>query len=89
MLHAQQAQQAAAIDANLLEDQDMSDGGHPGKQKVKAKRFKGLLEWILDREGNEYLVEVDRGYLKDKQNLTGIKEQFQQSLGPSDEISDN
>lgn len=54
----------------------MSEGGSPGKQKVKAKRFKGLLEWILDRDGNEYLAEVDRAFLKDSQNLAGVKEQF-------------
>ena len=56
---------------------------------MKPKRFKGLLEWILDREGNEYLAEVDRAFFKDSQNLVGIKEQFQQSLGPNDQISDN
>ena len=77
------------MDGTLMDDQDLSEAGDPGKQKVKPKRFKGLLEWILDREGNEYLAEVDRAFFKDSQNLVGIKEQFQQSLGPNDQISDN
>ncbi len=25
-------------------------------KKIKGKRYKGLLEWILDREGHELLV---------------------------------
>lgn len=39
------------------------------KAKTPAKKYNGLIEWILDREGHEYLVEIDRSYLKDRQNL--------------------
>ena len=28
-------------------------------KKLKAKRYKGLLEWICDREGHESLVKDD------------------------------
>lgn len=40
--------------------------------KVKAKRYKGLLEWICDREGHEFLVEIERNWLKDPLNLIGL-----------------
>ena len=43
---------------------------------MTAKRYNGLLEWILDREGHEFLVEVDRRFLIDKINLTGLREKF-------------
>ena len=49
---------------NDLED-DL-DINNPKKIIKKGKRYKGLLEWILDRDGHELLCEVDRGYLRDK-----------------------
>ena len=41
-------------------------------KKLKAKRFKGLLEWICDRDGHEFLVEVDRAYIRDPVNHIGL-----------------
>ena len=57
---------------NDLED-DL-DINNPKKIIKKGKRYKGLLEWILDRDGHELLCEVDRGYLRDKFNMIGLKE---------------
>jgi len=28
--------------------------------KTKAKKYHGMLEWILEREGHEFLIAVDR-----------------------------
>lgn len=56
-----------------------------GKTKVKQKRYNGLLEWILDREGHEFLVEVDREFIKDKFNLIGIREKFIKELNLTEE----
>jgi hypothetical protein len=52
----------------MLDNEDMD----PLKKKIKAKRYKGLLEWVLDQEGHEFLVEIDRAYLKNKMNLEGL-----------------
>ena len=43
-----------------------------------------MLEWILDRDGHEFLVDIDRAYLKDKSNLIGIKEQLLEELNIKD-----
>lgn len=45
-------------------------------KKLKAKRYKGLLEWICDREGHEFLVEVDRTYIRDPMNHIGLMNKF-------------
>ena len=45
-------------------------------KKIKAKRYKGLLEWICDREGHEFLVEVDRSYIRNPMNHTGLMKKF-------------
>ena len=48
-----------------------------------------MLEWILDREGHEFLIHVDREFIKDKMNLIGIKEKFIKELnGKDDELFD-
>ena len=44
-----------------------------------------MLEWILDREGHEFLIPVDRAYIKDKFNLTGLKEKFINELNAKDD----
>ena len=36
----------------------------PLKRPTKAKKYNGLLEWVLDQEGHEFLVEVDRSFIK-------------------------
>jgi len=46
------------------------------KKQSKAKRYNGLLEWILDRDGHEYLVDIDRAFIKDKTNLYGLREKL-------------
>ena len=56
------------------------------KQKiVKNHRFNGLLEWILEREGHDYLVEVDREYIRDHFNHHGLMEKFMHDLSLTDE----
>lgn len=50
---------------------DVSD---PKKIIKKGHSYKGLLEWILDRDGHELLCEVDRAFLRDKFNIAGLKE---------------
>ena len=57
---------------NDLDDQ--LDMDNPKKIIKKGKRYSGLLEWILDRDGHELLCEVDRAYLRDKFNMIGLKE---------------
>jgi hypothetical protein len=41
------------------------DSTGTSKKIVKKHRFNGLLEWILEREGHEFLIEVDREYIRD------------------------
>lgn len=64
----------------MMDGSDIIDHNqdHDSKAKVKAKRYPGLMEWILDREGHEFLVDIDRSYLKDKANLAAIKVAFQE-----------
>jgi hypothetical protein len=47
-----------------------------------------LLEWIVDREGHEFLVEVDRRFIKDKSNWEGLREKFIEDLNiPRENLS--
>jgi hypothetical protein len=41
-------------------------------KKLRARRYKGMLEWILDREGHEFLVNVDRSFIRNEENLFGL-----------------
>jgi len=50
-------------------------------KKLKAKKYKGLMEWILERDGNEFLVDVDRAFIRDAHNLVGVHEQFISEVG--------
>ena len=72
-------------DSHLKEMED-----HQVKQgQKKGKRYDGLLEWIVDREGHEFLVEIDRKFLLDKFNLQGIREQFAEEQNiPGESISE-
>ena len=45
-------------------------------KKAKAKRFNGLLEWIIERDSHEFLVAVDRKFIKDKFNHIGLYKKF-------------
>ena len=66
-----------ALLGESLDDFDDQMGiNDPKKIIKKGKSYKGLLEWILDRDGHELLCEVDRGFLRDKFNTIGLKEQF-------------
>ncbi len=49
-------------------------------KKIKGKKYNGLIEWICDREGHEFLVHVDRGFIRDSFNLFGVEEQFFKEL---------
>lgn len=68
----------------------MEEGGRgKSKTKVKPKKYNGLLEWILEREGHEFLVAVDRSYIHDKFNIVGLKEKFMKELNVKpDNLSD-
>lgn len=46
----------------------------------KGKRYKGLLEWICDREGHEFMIEVDRSYIRNSFNHTGLMKKFYEEL---------
>ena len=35
-------------------------------KKIKWKRHRGLIEWICDREGHEFLIDIDRAFIRDK-----------------------
>jgi hypothetical protein len=60
------------IDQHLNDEDENPD--EESKQKTKAKEYNGLLEWILEQEGHEYMCEVDRQFIKEKANLIGIQE---------------
>ena len=49
-------------------------------KKIKWKRHKGLLEWICDRDGHEFLVDIERSFIRNKFNLIGIKEKLFEEL---------
>ena len=49
-------------------------------KKVSPVKFNGLLEWIVQQDGHEFLVEVDRAFIKDKLNLIGIREHLCRDL---------
>ena len=49
-------------------------------KKVSPVKFNGLLEWIVQQDGHEFLVEVNRSFIKDKLNLIGIREQLCRDL---------
>ena len=55
-------------------------------KKLKAKRYKGMLEWILDREGHDFLVAVDRSFIRDESNLVGLAEKMAEDLNMPKEI---
>ena len=46
----------------------------------KGKRYKGLLEWICDREGHEFMIEVDRSYIRNSFNQIGLMKKFYEEL---------
>lgn len=57
-------------------------------KQVKKHHYNGLLEWILERDGHEFLVEVDREYIIDKFNHVGLCEKFVNDLNiPKDNMS--
>ena len=60
---------------NMPEEQPVDS-----KAITKAKRHRGLLEWIVDRDGHEFLVDIERSYFKDKFNMVGLKEQMMSEL---------
>ena len=68
----------------MIEQDDGRD-----KLKAKAKKFNGLLEWILQQEGHEYLCEVDRKFIINKDNLIGIKEKMREDLNLKPEQLDD
>lgn len=55
---------------------------------MKAKKYNGLLEWVLDQEGHEFLVDIDRSFLKDKFNLIGLSQKLKEELNLKEEDMD-
>jgi hypothetical protein len=55
------------------------------KKVVKNHQFNGLLEWILEREGHDFLIDVDREYIRDAFNHTGLMDKFMSDLNLSEE----
>ena len=68
---------------NVFEAEDGTQIDPNNPKKIKAKRYKGLLEWICDREGHEFLVEVDRSYIRDPMNHIGLMQKFYDELNIS------
>ena len=74
---------------HMIIDQDDDEDEDLSKKKTKAKRFNGLLEWVLDQEGHEFLVDIDRAFIQNKQNLSGLKEKLQAEMNvKEDELDD-
>ena len=65
--------------------QKSSELDYAKEKIVKRHRFNSILEWILEREGHEFLVEVDREYIRDQFNHTGLMEKFMSDLNLSEE----
>ena len=72
---------------NLMFDNEpnQDEEDDPLKRAVKPKRFKGLLEWVMEQEGHDFLVEIDRSYIKNKENLIGLKEKLREELNMKDD----
>lgn len=62
-----------------------SENEYAKDKVVKNHRFNGLLEWILEREGHDFMLEVDREYIRDAFNHTGLMEKFMGDLNLSEE----
>ena len=72
-------------------DEAVLAGGGPAVEeqnpkKLKAKRYRGMLEWILDRDGHEFLVAVDRNFIRDESNLIGFADKLSEDLNIPKEI---
>lgn len=52
---------------------------------MPAKKFKGLMEWILDRDGHDFLVQVDRSFIRDEDNLVNLIDRLADELHLSKE----
>ena len=52
---------------------------------VKRHRFNGLLEGILERDGHEFMIDVDREYIRDQFNHVGLMDKFMGDLNLSSE----
>mmetsp|Transcript_10014 Transcript_10014/g.15190 ORF Transcript_10014/g.15190 Transcript_10014/m.15190 type:complete len:158 (+) Transcript_10014:674-1147(+) len=50
------------------------------KEQMREKRINGLLEWIMDGNGFECLVSVDREFIATKSNLHGMRTQIIKNL---------
>lgn len=75
----------------LLFDKDpnQDEESDPLKRPMKPKKFNGLLEWVLQQEGHEFLVDIDRSFIKNKENLIGLKEKLKEELNMKEEQLDD
>ena len=48
----------------IIDQDDHDEDVDPSKKKTKAKSYRGLLEWVLEQEGHEFLVDIDRSFIK-------------------------
>lgn len=55
-------------------------------KKLRARRYKGMLEWILDREGHEFLVQVDRSFIRNEENLFGLMDRINKEMSISKDL---
>ena len=76
MLAQKQAQDQKILASGPPLEADYQEEIPNTKRKEKAKRYPGLLEWIQDREGHEYLTDIDRSFLKNESNHHGIREKM-------------
>lgn len=83
-----QAQQAAHMkkfpkigdddSENLMFDKVIADDDElDNKEKPKADgQMKGLLEWLASKRSSNFMVDVDRQFIRNKENLVGLKEEL-------------
>lgn len=93
MMQAAQANQNNVPNQEILAESMNMQGMAPQQaeiqdqqpKKIKGKRYNGLLEWIMDRDGHEFMVEVDREFIRDKFNYHGLREKFIDELNISED----
>ena len=66
----------------LIQDDDNdSDDDSRSDKRFKEEEQKDFIHWFCKLKGNEYLVEIDEDFLKQKENLIGIKcDKFMKTL---------
>ncbi len=73
------AQQVPEMSADPRQVPELTQTADP-KEQMREKRVNGLLEWIMDGNGFECLVQVDRKFLASQSNFYGLRSQIIRNL---------